>query len=275
MTVRELLATARRELAATPFATPREAGLLLGELLALGEAQLLAHDEETVPPPVADRFRALLARRLAGEPVAYLLGRREFWGRLFRVDDRVLVPRPESEHLMEAALSLPLPAAPRVLDLGTGSGCLAITLACELAGSRVVAVDRSAAALALAAANARELGARVRLLAGDWCAPLRAERFDLLVSNPPYLDPRGPVQPEVARWEPGAALWAGAGGLDAYRALLTSAGGVPADTPLLLELGDGQLAALDALAPRLGWRLVGSRRDLAGTQRVAELRRVG
>jgi release factor glutamine methyltransferase len=274
MTARELLAAARRQLAAAPFASPREASLLLGELLRRDEAQLLAHDGEEVPAALAERFDTLLARRLRGEPMAYLLGRREFWGRDFRVDRRVLVPRPESEHLVEAALALRLPRAPRVLDLGTGSGCLAVTLALELAGSRVAAVDRSPAALAVAAANATALGATVRLLAGDWAAALRVETFDLLVANPPYLDPGGPVQPEVAAWEPPAALWAGRGGLDAYRALFASAADVRAGTPLLVELGADQLAEVAALAAAAGWRLAASRRDLAGIERVAELRRV-
>jgi release factor glutamine methyltransferase len=275
VTARELLAAARRQLAATTFATPREATLLLAELLGMGEAKLLARDDEVVSAAMAERFRSLLARRLRGEPISYLLGRREFWGRSFRVDQRVLVPRPESEHLVEAALALPLPAAPRVLDLGTGSGCLAVTLALELTGSRVVALDRSPAALAVAAGNAARLGAHVDLLAGDWTAALRVAALDLLLSKTPNLYPHGEVQPEVAAWEPAVALWAGSGGLDAYRALLLSVGDARPGTPLLVELGAGQLAAVAALAASAGWRLAGSRRDLAGIERVAELRRAG
>ncbi|HEV8630116.1 MAG TPA: peptide chain release factor N(5)-glutamine methyltransferase, partial [Thermoanaerobaculia bacterium] len=249
--------------------------LLLGRLLGRGEAQLLARDDEQVAAPVVAAFEALLARRLAGESVAYLLGEKEFWGRSFAVDARVLVPRPESEHLVEAALALAptLPARPRILDLGVGSGCLAVTLALELPGSRVVATDRSPAALAVAAFNARALGARVALLAADWAAPLGVDTFDLLLSNPPYLDPEGDVAPEVARWEPAAALWAGAGGLDAYRALLTRLAAARPGIPLLLEIGANQRAPLSALAAGEGWDVAAVRRDLAGIERVVELRR--
>lgn len=217
----------------------------------------------------------MLGRRLAGEPVAYLVGSREFWGRRFAVDARVLVPRPETEHLVEAALALApsLPARPRVLDLGTGSGCLAVTLARELSGSRVVATDRSPAALAVAAANATALGARIGLLAADWAAPIPAASFDLIVSNPPYLDPAGEVAPEVARWEPAGALWAGAGGLAAYGELLRSLAGARRDTPLLLEVGQGQADAIEGVAATAGWRMASVREDLAGISRVVELRR--
>jgi release factor glutamine methyltransferase len=272
--VRDLLAPARARLAVAPFApSPREASLLLGAVLGWSEAQLLARDDEVVPPEPAARFAALLERRLRGEPVAYLLGRREFWGRTFAVDDRVLVPRPETEHLVEAALALALPPRPRVLDLGTGSGCLAVTLALELPESRVVAADRSPAALAVARRNAATLGARVTLLGSDWALALAAQRFDLVVSNPPYLDPAEPVAPEVAAWEPPGALWGGDRGLAAIAALLGSLGDLPPDVPVLLEIGAGQLATLGELAGALGWRLAGSQKDLAGIPRVAELRR--
>ncbi len=275
MTVGELLAAARRRLAEATFATAREAHLLLGHVLGLGEASLLARDEREVAAAEAARFTALLERRLAGEPVAYLVGSREFFGREFAVDARVLVPRPESEHLVEAALALAaaLPPRPRVLDLGAGSGCLAVTLALELPGSRVVATDRSPAALALAAGNARVLGADVALLAGDWAAPLQAASFDLVVSNPPYLDPEGRVAAEVARWEPAAALWAGAGGLAAYGELLATLAAARPGTRLLLEVGLGQAAAVTSLAAAAGWREVAVHPDLAGIERVVELRR--
>ena len=154
-TVQGLLVEARRRLAAAPFAPPaREAGLLLAHALGVSEAQVLARHDEDVPAAAADRFLALLERRLAGEPFAYLTGEREFYGRGFRVDRRVLIPRPETEHLVEAALALPLPPGPRILDLGTGSGCLAVTLAAELPAATVVATDLSLAALAVARANA-------------------------------------------------------------------------------------------------------------------------
>ncbi|HEV8237782.1 MAG TPA: peptide chain release factor N(5)-glutamine methyltransferase [Thermoanaerobaculia bacterium] len=275
MTIRQLLAEARERLAAAPFATAREAHLLLGHVLGWGEASLLARDDAAVSAEDAARFAALVERRLAGEPVAYLVGSKEFYGRSFAVDHRVLVPRPETEHLVEAALAVAksLPARPRILDLGTGSGCIAVTLALELADSRVTATDRAAAALAVTAANARALHASIALVAAAWAAPLRVEGFDLIVSNPPYLDPAGPVMPEVAAWEPAPALWAGAGGLDAYRDLLTGLAAARPGTPLLLEIGVGQAGPLAELAARGGWRLAGVQRDLASIERVVELRR--
>ncbi len=187
----------------------------------------------------------------------------------------MLVPRPETEHLVEAALALAksLPNRPRILDLGTGSGCIAVTLALELPEGHVVASDASPGALAVARANARALGARVDFLAARWSEPLRIEGFDLVVSNPPYLDPAGEVQPEVARWEPASALWAGPGGLDAYDEMLVALDSARTHTPLLLEIGVEQAASLTALADDRGWRLAATLRDLAGIERVVELRR--
>jgi release factor glutamine methyltransferase len=244
-------------------------------VLRLSEASLLARDDAEVTEEDAARFEVLLERRLAGEPVAYLFGSREFFGRPFAVDDRVLVPRPETEHLVEAVLSLAesLPRRPRILDLGTGSGCIAVTLALELAASRVSATDRSPAALAVALANARSLGARVAFLAADWTAPLRVGDFDLLVSNPPYLDPAAPVMREVADWEPPSALWAGTGGLAAYRELFASVNAARVGTLLLLEIGLGQAAPLAKLAASTGWRVEEIRRDLASIDRVVRLQR--
>jgi release factor glutamine methyltransferase len=244
-------------------------------VLGLSEASLLARDDEAVAPDAEGRFAELVERRAAGEPVAYLTGTKEFWGRSFAVDARVLVPRPETEHLVEAALALApsLDPHPRILDLGAGSGAIAVTLALELPHARVVATDRSATALSLARRNARQLGARVGFVAADWAAALSASSFDLVVSNPPYLDPGGDVQPEVARWEPEGALLAGSGGLDAYRALLSSVATARRGTPMLLEIGAGQAQALDTLAGANGWRLAEVRRDLAGLDRVVALRR--
>ena len=274
MRVRDLLAPARARLAAAPFApSSREALLLLGAILGWSEARLIARDDEEVPAPAAAAFTALLERRLRGEPVAYLLGRREFWGRTFAVDSRVLVPRPETEHLVEAALALPLPPRPRVIDLGTGSGCLAVTLALELAGSRVAAVDRSPAALAVARHNAATLGAPLGLFAGDWAQAVAVASLDLVVANPPYLDPAEPVTAEVTDWEPAAALWGGVGGLAAIAELLASLGGLRPATPVLIEIGANQSASLARLASDAGWTYSGSRPDLAGIPRVAELRR--
>ncbi len=154
-----LVAAARARLKTAPFEpSPREALLLVGRVLGLSEAQVLARGGEAVPEAAAREIEALLVRRLAGEPVAYLFGEREFFGRSFAVDPRVLIPRPETEHLVEIALALPLPARPRILDLGTGSGAIAVTLALELPAARVVATDRSPAALAVAAGTRAATG---------------------------------------------------------------------------------------------------------------------
>lgn len=275
MIVRRLLAKARERLAVAPFASAREAHLLLGHVVGWSEASLLARDDAEVDEADAERFEALVERRLAGEPIAYLVGGKEFFGRSFAVDRRVLVPRPETEHLVEAAIALApsLPPQPRILDLGTGSGCIAVTLALEMAGSRVTATDRSPGALSVARSNARALGARVSFVAADWAVALRAESFDLIASNPPYLDPAGPVMPQVAQWEPASALWAGGGGLDAYGELLAGLEAARPGTPLLLEIGLGQTAPLEGLAVGAGWRVAAIHLDLAGIERVVELRR--
>jgi release factor glutamine methyltransferase len=268
-TVHELLRAARGRLREAPFHPPtREAGLLLGHALGLDESQILARDDVRVPAPVERRFQELLARRLRGEPVAYLVGSREFWGRPFRVDSRVLIPRPETEHLIEIALALDLPPHPRILDVGTGSGCLAVTLALELAEARLAAVDLSPAALAVAAANARQLGARVAFSAGDLASALRLDRFDLVISNPPYVDPRDEpeLSPEITSFEPALALYA-EGGASIFARLLGSASQLPPAAFLIFEIGRGQLAQVEALAARSGFDVVEVRADLAGIPR--------
>lgn len=279
-TVEKLLAEGRRLLAAAPSApSRREAALLLGWALGLTEAQVLARGREVAPAGAAERFRGLLGRRLAGEPVAYLTGEREFYGRPFAVDRRVLIPRPETEHLVEAALAQDLPAEPRILDLGTGSGCVAVTLALEQAAARVVATDRSPAALAVAAANVRRhrVGGRVLLAAGDLTASLRLERFDLVVSNPPYVDRREAprLPPDVRDFEPAGALFADRGGLGVLARILTAGAAARPGAVLLCEIGDGQLPAVVDLVESLPLDLVETRRDYAGKDRVVALRRLG
>ncbi len=274
-TVHELLRRGRGKLRAAPFAPPpREARLLLGHALGLDEAQVLARDADPVPAPVERRFDELLERRLRGEPVAYLLGEREFWGRSFVVDRRVLIPRPETEHLIEIAIALPLPPAPRILDLGTGSGCIAVTLALELAGSRVTAVDVSPAALAVAAHNARRLGARVRFAGADLTEALRLEDFDLVVSNPPYIDPddRPRLSLEVTGFEPALALFA-EGGDAVVERILEAAARLRPGAFVTLEIGDAQVDRVAALAATSPLELLEARRDLAGIPRSLLLRR--
>lgn len=287
--IRDLLSDAKALLAAAAHApSPREAHLLLGHVLGLSEARLIARDREPVPAAAERRFRDLLARRLTGEPVAYLTGEREFYGRSFRVDRRVLVPRPETEHLVAAALDaadeLGLPEAARVLDVGVGSGAIAVTLALERPAWRVVGTDVSPGALALARANARRLGAgSCAFIACDLASALRVEAFDLLVSNPPYVpvEEAPALSPEVRDFEPGGALFSPAEetpggpapGTRIASRLLGQAGSLPQRAAVILEIGHGQLDGVRALAGRHGWRLARAIPDYAGIPRTVVLRR--
>ena len=275
-TIRQLLAEARPRLAATSFgAPPREALLLLGHVLGLSEAQALARGDSEVPARAEARFRNLLERRLTGEPAAYLMGEREFYGRPFRVDSRVLIPRPETEHVVEEALTAPLPERPRILDVGTGSGCLAVTLALEIPGSRVVATDLSPGALALAAKNARRLGARLSLLGTDLTAGLDLARFDLVVSNPPYIDPADAplLSPEVCNFEPALALFAPGSGDSVLARLFPQCAALRPGVSLVVEIGYGQLEAARRHAETSGLEVLRVRADYAGIPRVVVLRK--
>lgn len=278
MTVRDLLAGARSRLAATPFgAPPREAALLLARVLGLTEAQVLARDREEVPAEAAERFQTLLERRLTGEPVAYLFGEREFYGRTFQVDDRVLIPRPETEHVIEAALAEPLPPRPWILDVGTGSGILAVTLALEVPGARAVATDLSPGALAVASGNARRHGAagRVHPVRTDLAAGLDLSRFDLVVSNPPYIDPADAptLSPEVRRFEPSLALFAPGSGDSVLASLFALCTGLRSGIRLIVEIGYGQLDVARRHAEASALLLEEARPDYSGIPRVLILRR--
>lgn len=276
----DLLRSARRRLARAPFEpSTREAALLLGHVLGLGEAAVLARDDEAVDEETRRRFAALLERRLAGEPVAYLLGEREFYGRPFTVDRRVLIPRPETEHLIEAVLALDLPEAPRILDVGAGSGSIAVTLALEIPGARVVASDTSLGALRVLAANVARhgVGDRVSPVAADLAGALRLESVDLLVSNPPYVDPaeKARLSPEVVDFEPGAALFAPQSGRAVIERLLAEASALRPGTPLVIEIGYDQAEWLRAAVS--GRRDLAVRdviRDYAGLDRTAVLERL-
>ncbi len=220
-------------------------------------------------------FRALVGRRAAGEPLQYLLGEWEFLGRTFRVDPRALIPRGETEGIVEAS-GRAAPAARRILDLGTGSGVLAVTLALERPGALVVALDRAAGALALARENAVRHGVeeRVRLLASDWLSALRPSRpFSLAVANPPYV-PIGDaphLEKTVSEHEPPLALYGGEDGLDPLRGLLRD---LPlylaAGAPFVFEFGYGQARDVSDLVEASGFfRLVAVRLDAAGIPRTA------
>lgn len=250
----------------------REGRLLLQHVSGLSHAQLAAWPEQVLTPAQQSGFEALLARRAAGEPVAYLTGRCEFYGREFRVTPAVLIPRSETELLADTALGLLKgKAAPRVLDLGTGSGVLALTLALERPDADVTAVDLSPDALQVACANAAALGATVRLLQGEWFAPLAGERFELIVANPPYVaaDDEHLRQGDL-RFEPQGALTDGsADGLASLRAIVAAAPGhLTSGGALAVEHGYDQGPRVVALFRAAGFREVRSLADLAGLPRV-------
>jgi len=259
--------TAAALLAASPL--PRtEARRLLAVALGTTVEHLTARPEQPVVAEAAARFAALAGRRLAGEPVAYLLGTKEFYGRNFEVTPAVLVPRPETELLIDAALArLRNRATAQILDLGTGSGCIAITLALECPSARVVAIDRSAAALDVARRNAIELGAAVEFVPGNWYGSL-ARKFDLIVANPPYVAEADPHL-QALRHEPRQALASGADGLDDLRQIIA---GAPAHLRsggwLGVEHGFDQGAAVRQLFAQAGFEAVSTLRDLAGLERV-------
>lgn len=234
-------------------------------------AWLAAHGDEPLSADAAARLEEWVARRRAGEPMAYLRGEQEFFGLSLQVDARVLVPRPDTETLVEWALSLSaeLPPAARVADLGTGSGAIALALRSRQPDWRITATDASTAALAVARANAERLGLPLRFAHGAWLAALPGERFELLVSNPPYIAEADPHLPALAH-EPGSALTAGTDGLDDIRALVAQAPGalVPGGW-LLLEHGHDQAPAVRALLDQAGFERVASRNDIAGIARCS------
>jgi len=246
------------------------AELLLAHALSCDRVRLYLDFDKPLGEPELARFRDLVRRRAEGEPTAYLAGKKEFFGRPFRVDPRVLVPRPETELLLEAALAA-LPAGGRALDLCTGSGCLALSLALERPGARVVATDVSEDALAVARENAAALGAVVELASGDlWAAVHGDERFDVVVSNPPYIPAKelAGLSREVRR-EPCIALDGGEDGLAVLRRIVAGAPArlVPGGA-LCLEMHESHLDALPRLCREAGFASAEARRDLAGLPRL-------
>ncbi|ARP96804.1 peptide chain release factor N(5)-glutamine methyltransferase [Bordetella genomosp. 13] len=250
-----------------------EARMLLEHALHKPRAWLLAHDTDPAPAAAAQAYRTLIERRLAGEPMAYLLGEREFMGHMLRVTPDVLIPRPDTELLVETALEM-LSGRPgaALLDLGTGSGAIAVSIALARPRCEVSATDASAAALAVAADNANRLGARVRLLQGDWFDALPAgERFDVIVSNPPYICSTDPhLQQGDLRHEPRGALTDGADGLrDLARIAADAPRWLRPGGALWLEHGWDQAEAVRSLLQQAGFTGVASRRDLAGIERIS------
>ncbi len=256
-----------------------EARLLLSRASGLSTEELISHGRDVAPAPVGETLRALTARRVKREPMAYILGEREFWGLPFTVSPAVLVPRPDSETVIEAVLGLaPDRTRPlRVVDLGVGSGCLLLTLLRQYPNASGIGFEASAEALAVARANAAALGveARVNWIEGDWRQPgwvsALGGPFDLLVSNPPYVESGAiaGLMPEVARFEPKLALDGGADGLEAYRAVAAAAPRLlVSGGHAVVEVGEGQAIDVAGLFSAAGLIPRVPLKDLGGIERV-------
>ncbi len=264
MTLAEWLERARSRLAHVESPT-LEAQLLAAHVLGVDRSFVLSHPTHDFPSLAGE---PLLQRRERNEPLAYILGRREFYGRSFRVGPGVLIPRQETETLLEAALELLVQPA-RVLDLGTGSGALAVSIALERPEAEVTASDISATALAIAEDNAAALGAEVRFVLSDGFASLLGEAFDLIVTNPPYIGLHEPLPAEVGEFEPQEALFAGPTGFEFYQRLADKTMNHLADGgTLLMEVGYRQASEVAWLFKEKGWAIGEVLKDLSGVERV-------
>ena len=244
---------------------PREARLLLAEVCGFSQASLAASPQQEIPFEVENAFLEFIRRRKGGEPVAYILGRKEFYGLDLSVNPSVLIPRPETELLVDLALARN-PAS--VLDLGTGSGAIALVIKHERPKCKVVAVDSDLSALQTARRNAAKLNLDIDLRHGRWLEPVAGERFDLIVANPPYIAEGDPHLPAL-RFEPRSALVSGPEGLNAIREIVTQVGEfLRPGGWLLLEHGLGQENAVRALLTHAGLESATSWPDLAGIPRV-------
>jgi release factor glutamine methyltransferase len=281
MTLREWLEKGEARLGEGPHPdrARRDAEALLLHIVRRNRASLLAHSNEELDAEKAERYIALLERRVAGEPIQYIFGETEFYGLPFRVTRDVLIPRPETEHLVEKVIALAGRfAAPRIVDVGTGSGAIAVALAHTLPLVRITAIDISPRALAVAQENAEsnEVAERIRFLRGDLLTPVAEEQFDLVVSNPPYVPgaDRDTLAVEVRDYEPEQALFAGDDGLEIYRRLIPAAHSVLVSGGwVALEIGYGQAPDLRTLLSHAGFDAIEFVPDLQGIQRVACARR--
>jgi release factor glutamine methyltransferase len=272
--LRDILDEAAAKLAPSSTAR-RDAELLLLRVLGRDRAWLLAHPEAELTPEQARQYDSWIARRAHHEPVQYILGVQEFFGLAMRVTPAVLIPRPETEHLVEALLSRVQRDAPlRICDVGTGSGAIAVALAHELPRAKVTGLDVSSAALEVARQNAasHDVADRMRFLESDLLSAVRGERFDAIVSNPPYVAESEILEPQVGDYEPRPALYAGPTGLEVYRRVIPEAHEalIPGGW-LLLEIGHGQQRAMTSLLAK--WDILEFDKDLAGIPRVAIARR--
>jgi release factor glutamine methyltransferase len=285
MTLRESLQAGVARLAAGPHPDRArlDAEALLLHVARLNRAALFARWKDEVNAEYAAQYAALISRRLAGEPIQYITGEAEFYGLPFRVTRDVLIPRPETEHLVEKALEIASAfsgtGAPglaetwegNILDVGTGSGAIAVTLAHHLPHAHLTAIDVSPQALAIAEENAKRNRAAIRFLRGDLLQPVADERFDIVVSNPPYVSTadRDSLAVEVRDYEPARALFAGDDGLDVYRRLIPAAFAVLVPGGFLaLEIGSGQAPAVQALLAAAGFQQIETTPDLQGIPRV-------
>ncbi|WP_282823975.1 peptide chain release factor N(5)-glutamine methyltransferase [Pelomonas sp. V22] len=253
-----------------------DAQLLLAALLGVDRAWLLIHGDDALSNEQAERFERWLAQRLDGVPLAYLVGEKEFHGLMLKVDRHTLVPRPDTEVLVDWALELmPEGQAAEVVDLGTGSGAIALALAHRRPAAKVTAVDLSPGALAMARANGQALGLQVEWLQGNWWQPLAGRAFDLIVSNPPYIAGDDHHLPAL-RHEPLSALTPGGDGLDSLRILIADAQAhLRPGAWLLLEHGWDQAPAVADLLRAAGFRELACRNDLGGNPRASGGRRPG
>lgn len=273
-TIANILAATAGRLAAVSESPRLDAELLVARAIDMPRAYLFAHPEDVLDAGARARLEDTLRRRIAGEPMAYISGVREFWSLELMVTPATLVPRPETELLVELALrELPRRSNARVLDLGTGSGAIAVAIASERPNCAVTAIDASAEALAVARQNVRHLElANVRCLLGNWTEPVHGERFDVIVSNPPYVAEGDPAL-QALRAEPESALVAGADGLDAIRVLARDCAGlIEPGGLLLIEHGAEQEDGVKAILAANNWQQIDCHRDFAGQPRVTAAR---
>ena len=269
-TIAEAVLCAARSLQGHSGSPRLDAELLLGKILGMSRAGLIAHGNEPLAVDCERSYARLIDARLHGTPVAYLTGTKEFWSLPLKVTPAVLVPRPETELLVELALQrIPQDEAVSVLDLGTGSGAIALAIASERPRARVTGVDISPEALEVARQNSRDLGlAQIDWRLGSWFAPVPGERFDVIVANPPYIPARDPALETLAA-EPVIALRCGVWGLKALCAIAGAAAAhLHPPGSLLLEHGNGQGPQVAILLKRCGFTQVRSHRDLSGKLRV-------
>lgn len=268
--IRTALTAAARDLRVTSDSSRLDAELLLMFVLGEPRGHLFAHPDRKLNCRVRDKYAALVARRFAGEPIAYITGEKEFWSLPLKVTMYTLVPRPETELLVEQALArIPSKSRLRILDLGTGNGAIAVAIASERSRCTVVATDISAPALAVARANARRHQlSNITFLQGDWLAPLGDQEFDIIVSNPPYVASWDPAI-DALSYEPVGALVAAADGLAAIRKITGNAGAHLIEKgTLVLEHGADQKDAVAGVLAQNGWTDVCCHRDLQRLPRV-------